>query len=234
MREHIVTSGPLDTRRATLAKMVRDMLTQPHAWRGVGRAWHQRILPVLAGRPMSLEEALRRARDNVLFVSRSHSKLASLAASCGTPVLDAADPFFGKVVVPLLRTIDLDTIEPLLGAARHASDERESLARANAVLKDADADVRFVMTEALQDAPLRDVDLTRVNLPKRLAGPRRFIAVSPTHRDVRIRLDAMERDPDRGVFMWLDWSVERSELLADRAARVREQAAIDALDKLGS
>jgi hypothetical protein len=214
--------------------MVHDMLTQPHAWRGVGRPWHQRLLPVLSGRPMSLEEALRRARDNVLFVSRSRSKLADTAARCGTPVLDAADSFFGKVVVPLLRTVDLDSIEPLLRGTRDTpAVPHRGLTRANAVLADAKADVCFVLVDALHDAPLRDVDLTRVRLPKGMRAPRRFIAVSPSHREVRARLEKLERDPERGVFIWLDWSVERSELLADHTSRVRECAASYAVDVLG-
>lgn len=234
VRERLVNEGPEDARREALAKMVHDMLTQPHAWRGVGRAWHQRLLPVLAGRPMSLEEALRRARDNVLYVSRSRSKLADMAARCGTPVLDAADPFFGKVVVPLLRTVDLDSIEPLLNGRDHTNTPHWGITRANAVLAEAQADVCFVLADALQDAPLRDVDLTRVRLPKKLAAPRRFIAVSPTHREVRARLEKLERDPERGVFIWLDWSVERSELLADHTSRVRERAAAYAVDALGA
>ena len=234
VRELLVNEGPQDARREALAKMVHDMLTQPHAWRGVGRAWHQRLLPVLSGRPMSLEEALRRARDNVLFVSRSRSKLADMAARCGTPVLDAADPFFGKVVVPLLRTVDLDSIEPLLNGRDHTNTPHWGITRANAVLADARADVCFVLADALQDAPLRDVDLTRVRLPKKLTAPRRFIAVSPTHREVRARLEKLERDPERGVFIWLDWSVERSELLADHTRRVRERAAAYAVDALGA
>ncbi len=234
VRERLVNDGPQDARREALAKMVHDMLTQPHAWRGVGRAWHQRLLPVLSGRPMSLEEALRRARDNVLFVSRSRSRLANAAARCGTPVLDAADPFFGRVVVPLLRTVDLDSIEPLLDTRDTPTSSLRGLSRANAVLADAQADVCFVLAEALQDTPLRDVDLTRARLPKSVRAPRRFIAVSPSHREVRARLEKLERDPERGVFIWLDWSVERSELLADHTARVRECAAMYAVDVLGS
>ncbi len=234
VRERLVNEGPQDARREALAMMVHDMLTQPHAWRGVGRAWHQRLLPVLSGRPMSLEEALRRARDNVLFVSRSRSKLADTAARCGTPVLDAADPFFGKVVVPLLRTVDLDNIEPLLRMPESATSPHRGLHRANVVLADAKADVCFVLADALQDAPLRDVDLTRVRLPKGMRAPRRFIAVSPSHREVRARLEKLERDPERGVFIWLDWSVERSELLADHTSRVRECAASYAVDVLGA
>jgi hypothetical protein len=101
------------------------------------------------------------------------------------------------------------------------------------VLADAKADVRFVLADALQDAPLRDVDLTRVRLPRDLSAPRRFVAVSPSHREVRARLEKLERDPERGVFIWLDWSVERSELLADHTAAVRERAAAYAVDRLG-
>ncbi|MBC7793003.1 MAG: ATP-binding protein [Clostridia bacterium] len=218
IRERVVTDGSEQVRREALAMMVRDMLTQPHAWRGIGRAWHQRLLPVLSGRPMSLEEALRRARDNILFVSRTGSSLAALAAQSGTPVLDASDQTFGKVVVPLLRTIDLDSIEPLLEAVRGGSSgdtqpaafTSSTFERANAVLENANADARFVIASGLHDSPMRDVDLTRLRLPKRLGLLRRFIAVSPTHRDVRARLEKMQRDPDRGVFLWLDWSVERS------------------------
>jgi hypothetical protein len=108
------------------------------------------------------------------------------------------------------------------------------LSRANAVLADAKADVCFVLADALQDAPLRDVDLTRVRLPRGVRAPRRFIAVSPSHREVRARLEKLERDPERGVFIWLDWSVERSELLADHTSRVRECAATYAVDVLGA
>lgn len=241
IRDRVVNDGSDQSRREALAMMVRDMLTQPHAWRGIGRAWHQRLLPVLDGRPMSLEEALRRARDNILFVSRSRSGFAQAAARAGTPILDASDQCFGKVVVPLLRTIDLDSIEPLLdavhgkssGDTQPAAFTSSSFERANAVLESADADARFVIASSLHDAPMRDVDLSRLRLPKKLARIRRFIAVSPTHRDVRARLEKMQRDPDRGVFLWLDWSVERSELLGAHAVRVRERAAEDAVSTLG-
>lgn len=242
IRERLLNDGSEQARREALAMMVRDMLTHPHAWRGIGRAWHQRLLPVLKGRPMSLEEALRRARDNILFVSRNRSDLAGAAAQAGTPILDASDACFGKVVVPLLRTVDLDSIEPLLDAVQGKSSgdtqpaafTSSSFERANAVLEAANADARFVIAAGLHDAPMRDVDLSRIRLPKRMARLRRFIAVSPTHRDVRARLEKMQRDPDRGVFLWLDWSVERSELLGAHAVRVRERAAEEAVTALGS
>jgi hypothetical protein len=179
---------------------------------------------------MSLLEAIERARSNALWVTRQRGELASLAAGAGTPVLDGSHPTFGDVVAALGRGVDLDGYDALRPSDDVGAPAVVGLVAAgNRVLDDAGAGVRCVLTLGLHDAPVQDVDLSGLRLPRRSPWPRRFIAVNPLSASVGERAELAVVETSRATFLWLDWLLDRSELLAEHAAEIRRRGALNAL-----
>ncbi len=173
---------------------------------------------------MSLAEAMQRGQEGALWLTRRHSALARAAAAAGTPVLDGDDPSFGQVIRVLGRGVDLDAIEALApGASGDAVDAL--LAAVNDLLWRAGSDVRCLPCAGLRDAPTSDVELAGLRLPRGAGWPRRFVAVDPRAPETRRAALAVGLDAARSVFVWLDWLLERSPLLAESAPRLRQRAA---------
>jgi transglutaminase-like putative cysteine protease len=235
VQENVVSAGDAVEQQRVLATMLRDALAHPDAWRSVASLWRRRVLPTLRGRKMSVAEALSRAIDGVLFVSRDRSDLARLAAARRTPVLDGADPVFGGVVGALGRTVDLDALSALRPPAGGCEDVtgyrlEGVLAPVNRILRQVTSGVECRVCPALTDASIRDVDLTAINLPRRSPWPQRFVAVNPCDPEVRRRARLLAQDPGRGVFVWIDWLLDRSQILSRDATRLRERAAAELLE----
>ncbi|MEE8410063.1 MAG: transglutaminase domain-containing protein [Myxococcota bacterium] len=234
MRHWTVGDSGSGEQQKVLARVLQDALAHPDAWRSAATLWRRRILPTLRGRPMSVADALRRAVDGVLFVTWKRSDLALAAAAQRTPVLDGGDSIFGGVVAALGRTVDLDALSALRPPA--AGGEDITTFRIEAVLEPVNrilrqtAGVECRICPALGEEPIRDIDLRALSLPRGAPWPKRFIAVNPRHADVRRRARLLAVDPARGVFVWLDWLLDRSQMLARDATRVRERAASELLE----
>ncbi len=238
VRESIEADGdPADASRAreqrALVKILRDALTQPAAWRTVAGLWHRRVLPTLRGRPLSVAEAIERAREGNLWLSRNRSPLAAAAAARGTPVLDAGHPIFGELIRALGRGVDLDELDRLAPSAEPEAHSQQLIAGANRVLEGCGLDLRCRTSPGLRDAATRDVDLSGLRLPRGSKWPRRFVAVNPRSSAVARRAALASADPTLGVFVWLDWLLDRSELLADHANPVRRRAAEAVIEARG-
>ncbi len=213
--------------QSIVARMLCDALAHPEQWRAARGLWWRRVLPTLAGRPLSVGEGLRRAADASLFVSRQQSELARLAASRGLPVLDLGHSLFAPVVAALGHGVDLDLFDRLRPAA--AADPtslrcEQILAPLNALVGRI-AGVECRICPALNDTPMRDVDLSALGRRGHPRWPRRYIALNPSHEEVRRRMSLLARDPRRGVFVFVDWLLDRSPLLAWHAAKLRAAAA---------
>ena len=117
------------------------------------------------------------------------------------------------------------------GVRRGAGGEGRRTA-GNALLRGIGDGVECRVCPALADAPLCDVDLAGVRLPRGGPWPRRYVALNPADPEVRRRLQLLAARPGHGAFLWLDWLIDHSELLAGDAARLRERAAAAALEEL--
>jgi hypothetical protein len=226
--ERIVAVGVEgDAGRAAVAQMVRDALLRPEVWRGAQAMFRRRLLPALGGERLSVREALGLAEQGRLAMARRSGALARAVREAGVADLDASSAPFGDLVVPLLGAVDLDALERLDLVEAAAAPDQELLAAVNELLAEV-TDVRCVLLERLGERRLYDIDLSRLGLPRALL-PRRIVALSPYHKDVILRLRLLARRPERGAFVWIDWLVDRSGLLAGDAARLRELAAARAL-----
>jgi hypothetical protein len=236
VRERVLAPGDAREQRVALARLVREALTHPGGpWRQSGGLWRRRILPTLAGAPMSLAEAIERSVEGTLFVSRERSELARLAAAAGTRVLDAGDPTFAEAVATLGHGVDLDALERLKPpTAENAGAGNDAVAaavdRLNDFLARAGQTVRCHLVPALNEAPLRDVDLSAVRLPPRARWPKRFVAFNPAAAELLARAELSRVEPARAIFVLVDWLVDASQLLARDAARLREKAACELVE----
>jgi hypothetical protein len=202
-QQHLRLSGDATEKRDAVARMLRDMLVEPGAWQGAEAIRHRKVLPVLRGRPMSLAEAQQRSRDGNLFVTRTRSALARAATA---PVLDASDPAFGKWVLPLLHTIDIDALAPFVSLAESAT------------LVDTIAGVELRVA-AFDGPPLRDLDLSRMR------GGKPTVLLNAAHPETAQRLKLLREDPRRGPFILVDWLVDHSALFSAHGERLRAAAA---------
>ena len=232
VRDRLVSTAGSDEARRALARMLRDALVHPEAWSHQPDLWHRRVLPTLAGAPVSLAHALTLGREGRLHASFAHSPLAVAAARRGSSVLDGGDPCFGEVVAALGCAQDLDELDALrpLGPGAASGLEPAELALVLAALDDVNAllgraglDLRCHPCVTLRDAPLRDVDLSGLRLPRSGPWVPRWVAVSPHHREVRRRVAAVRGA--HGRFALVEWLTASSSLLARDGDRLRELAA---------
>ncbi|MBI5507844.1 MAG: ATP-binding protein [Deltaproteobacteria bacterium] len=227
-RGRFVARGGQTEAESALARLLKDAVLHPEVWSKIADVWQRPALPTLLGPPMSLADTMARAAAATLYLSRRHSELALLAARRKTPVLDAAHVAFKEVMDVLGRAIDLDGIDRVRPAARTAADaERADLALApvNALLRDVVPGVRCLACAGLETVATLDVDLSGVRLPAGAPWPKRYVAVHWRHPEVQDRLALLASDPARGLFVFLDWLLDRSPLLAVGAERLRARAA---------
>jgi hypothetical protein len=230
-----VASGSREDAQRALATVLMDALVNPQGWHSGSDLWRRKLLPTLAGPPLSMAQAAASAAAGRLFFSRQHRELAKLASRCGTRVLDAADPIFGNVVVALGRGTDLDAIDALKPLS--PSEVQSEMASAQAQLRPVNDLLSKTATYSpchicpfLTGAAVQDVDLSAVALPHRAPWPRRYIAVNPHHSEVKEQLALLRDDPTRAVLVWIDWLCDRSLLLKESAPRLRELAATQFLE----
>ena len=205
-------------------------------WRSTHSIWQRRILPTVSGVPLSVNRAIELAQEGRLWSTRRRSPLALAAVKAGSVVLDAGDAVFGDVISTLGRGTDLAALEGLrpvdpTDASRGQMGGAQGLLRqVNHFLRQAGSSVECRLCPGLDTVPVRDVDLSRLGLRKDAPWPRRFIAVNPNHPRVCGVDMKMTNVPTDRLFAWLDWLLDRSELLDEKADRVRELAALATLE----
>jgi hypothetical protein len=235
VREQVSARGGTKEQQRALASILHDALSHPEPWSKVSSLWRRRVLPTLKGPPLSVSEALRRAAEGVLYVTWSASGLARLAASCGAPVLDGTDKAFGGVIGTLGRTVNIDTFDRLRPAQSEQNGSvamriEAALEPVNELLERFGGHLRCCVCPALREAAVCDVDLSDIRLPAGAPWPRRYVAVNPSSREVLARVRLLLKSPSWGAFVWIDWLLDHSELLAPHASRLRERAALEALE----
>ncbi len=223
--ERVAVKQGRGVEQMALARILKDALVQPEAWRGAESLLHRRVLPVVTGRPMSIASALKRAQRGKLWLTRKHSTLAQMAAAKGTAILNAADPVMGEVITALGRGVDLDGVSTMLPAARTDEATARLLIRSNKMLRDAGIRAQCYPAPGMRGPPVADVDISDLKLPEHSGWPATFIAVNPAHTEVRKRATAARVNPDLGTFLFIDWLLDHSELLSHVALPLRRRAA---------
>lgn len=223
--EDVAVREGKDVEQQALACILKDALVQPAAWRGAENLWHRPVLPVVEGRPMSIAVALKRAQRGRLWLTRKHSSLARLAARRGTAVLNAAHPVMGDVIAALGRGIDLDSYSALAPTAAPAGALGRLLSLTNDMLRDAGLRTQCYPAPGIEGHAVADVDISDLKLASNSGWPPVFIAVNPTHPDILSRAAAAHDDPAKGAFLFVDWLLDRSELLSSVALPLRRRAA---------
>jgi hypothetical protein len=100
-----------------IAPLLQGALQRPEAFRHVPTLFTRRLVPALAGRDVSLDEAWELTRARRLFRSAGRSALARRAAARGAVVLDTARAE-ARVVADGLGATDLDEWDAFLARCR--------------------------------------------------------------------------------------------------------------------
>jgi len=113
-----------------LSRMLQGALQKPAAFARLPALFRRRLIPLVGGNAISLDQARRLATEGRLFRSRGDADLAKRVAARRIPVLDAATPE-GQTVASTLGAVDLDRWNERLERARHtpALDEAEAALR---------------------------------------------------------------------------------------------------------
>ena len=155
-----------------------------------------------------------------------------MAAAHGAPILDGGNAAFREVISMLGRAVDIDSVDKL----RPAPADDPSLSHFAAALQPVNRLLRRFggiecrLCPALVDAAVRDIDLSFLRLPTKAPWPQRFIAVSTMSPEIAPLARLLMEQQNRGIFLWIDWLLERSELLAGHACELRKRAAWSLLE----
>ena len=213
------------------ADMLINVLTHPEAWLKSGGVSKRKLIPVLgAEEAVSLDQALELSRNASLWMSKAGSDLARQAARHGATVLDASHARFGPLITRLPGIIDLDeiaTLQPI--AHENIPPGRKHVAplvkAVNHVLRQAGLPDQTVMLAAgSEGTPIRDVDLTRLGLPRVSRWPTRFISVKMDWPTLLDCADLHNREPRLATFLVVDILLGKSVLLHPYQERIRELA----------
>jgi len=90
-----------------VAGLLRGALARPESYREIPALFRRRVVPVLAGRPMSLDRARKLAGRGLLAVGTGASRLARRAVEQHRYVIDGSRPE-GEAVATVLGAVDLD------------------------------------------------------------------------------------------------------------------------------
>lgn len=228
VRDRVVTPAQRDEQRRTLARIAKDALQHPEAWRRAETLWNRRMLPTLSGRGLSLSRARARQAQGALFSSRQRGALAAHAAG-RNPVLDAADPLFGELIASALRPVDLDAVEAMGVLEAHATEPSDFVRRVRPWLRTTGC--TLIETTTLGAAAVLDVDLSELRLPRGMRVPPRCVVINTRHDELRRRVARAESAGLRGLADWIDWLCEHSALVGAHASDVRRRLALALLDE---
>jgi disulfide bond formation protein DsbB len=219
------------------ADMLINVLAHPEAWLRSGGVTKRDLIPVLGDKKaISLDTALTLGRSASLWMSKGESDLAHHSAQRGATVLDASDPVFGPLVKRLPGIVDLDEIACLQPIEREDIPEElrhveQLIDEVNNVLRQAGLpDQTVMLSEGTHGAPIRDVDLVRLGLPKFSPWPTRFIAVRMESSALLERAELYKKEPHLATFLTMDMLLGESDLLNSHHKRIREMTARFALE----
>lgn len=198
----------------------------PELWQSVPALWRQRVLPTIAGPPISVAEAIRRDRAGTLWLTRTHPPLALAAARHGNVVLDGALPAFADAIAALGRGRSLDLVAgalPLCTAdALPTTQPAAPLLRAmQQVFATAGIPITVAAACASGSEPGWELDLRSLRGARRLGCPRRAWLANLEHAWTRKVAAAYQQDPARAVITFVDVALEHMGLLTGEAERVR-------------
>ena len=164
--------------KTQLLQVARQALLQPELWGSDTTIQRHRLLPLVSGSVISLQQAQRLLRQNKLFVTVNRNPLALAMAESRMSVLDLSQPLFAPWLALLPGAIDCDLLCRLRPEPPAEGDNL--LAAVNAILRS-----RLRRQPAIVSAPgLSGREWLRVSLPRPLGNspfffPQRFIAVAP-------------------------------------------------------
>jgi hypothetical protein len=99
---------------ANVAALLRGALARPESYREVPALFHRRVVPLIAGRSLSLESARSLAGRGRLAAGTASSTLARTASDRRRAVVDTSRPE-GRAVAGVLGAVDLDRWERMIG-----------------------------------------------------------------------------------------------------------------------
>jgi hypothetical protein len=100
-----------------VSRILQGALQQPQAFRHLDTVFKARLIPLINGSALSLEDAHRLARRGRLYTSGARRDLARRAQKGGAAILDHRRPP-ARVVAQALGAIDLDAWETLLAGTQ--------------------------------------------------------------------------------------------------------------------
>lgn len=225
----VATSLDGDKAEELLGDMALSAALQPAAWAHAEALWGHPLLPLIGRqRRLSLRQAERRAARGDLFAGGAHESdgLASLAAAAGTPVLDAGNRFFGRLVSQMAGVIDLDHVDSLRPEVGLADAGQGFVAAVSRLLRMGlgGRAVPLVVCPGLEERALLDVDLQGARLPREWRQYRRFVAIRPDEElgELVARDDA--GDPGARLAL-VDLVTRRSRYYRKDGAAVRDRCA---------
>lgn len=102
-----------------LSRMLQGALQKPAAFARLPALFRRRLIPLIGGAALSLNQARQLATAGQLFRSSANNDLAGRASSRGVPVLDASTPE-GRTVAATLGAVDLDQWRERLAQSRRS------------------------------------------------------------------------------------------------------------------
>ncbi len=216
-----------DEAERMLGDMAIAAASQPGAWSQADAIWRHPILPLLRGRRrLSLRQAERAAQRGRLFAGGRNGpgSLAYAAAEAGAPVLNTADPAFGRLAGQLGGIVDLDQVEALAPLFEPGG-SGGLVEAANAVLRSMPGEkAALVICPGLTERAMQDVDLRRL----RVTGPwrafRRFVALRPDEAVERLA-DRFARGDGGALFELVDRVSRTIRFYRRMGARLRHRCA---------
>lgn len=219
-----MSQPPAEAMKGPLMRLVQHALLQPSAWGTDNPLWRHRFLPVIGGDAVSIEQAKRLQRREMLFMTANLNTLALAMAASNITVLDLSQPLHAPLRTLLPEAIDADRLCRL---------RPESPARGNSLLASVNAQLRGRRrraTPCLLAPGLGDVDLLSVSLPLPLRDapfhfPQRFIAVSPAGKFFMHCTALHQRNPALAVVRFLRRLHEEGLLAGDTAPALLRRTA---------
>ncbi len=206
------------------ADLVRGALQHPDAFAGASAVFRRRLLPTLAGRPLTIGEAWNRAYRQRLFSALPSSDIGCAVAQAGVSVLDTTHAE-SATAAELLGAVSLTAWDDLV----RSSHETPLLAAANAAFAAAGEPWRIRAPRA--PAPPAILELpTRVELGRGLTLSHLLI-VEAERSELAHATDLLASDPGLATLLALDALAELLELPADRRAALMSPVARRAIEE---
>lgn len=99
--------------KENLARMAIGALLQPDLWGRHSSIWHDRIIPTVKGKNISLRRAFRLSRRGKLFAGHLQNPIVHRFIDSALPILNLEDPAYARLVRLLPGMVDLDEIQRL-------------------------------------------------------------------------------------------------------------------------